>query len=73
MEDSWDELGTHYVKGKKPFTKDFVLLESIQRKVQNGQIYIETETLGTGRRGSWRKWRKRLLMGTGLWGVKELF
>ena len=46
MEDSWDELGTHYVKGKKPFARDFVLLESIHRKVQNGQIYIKTETLG---------------------------
>ena len=46
MEDSWDKVGTHYVKGKKPFTKDFVLLESIHRKVQNGQIYIKTETLG---------------------------
>jgi len=40
------ELGTHYVKGKKPLARDFVLLESIHRKVQNAQIYIKTETLG---------------------------
>ena len=40
------ELGTHYVKGKKPLARDFVLLESIHRQVQNAQISIKTETLG---------------------------